>query len=72
MSDIEICKCCERPGHDARKCKARFSARWPGKPAIRLLIRNEAGGFHEIISQLPADLVDQAEALFLAICKAQS
>jgi hypothetical protein len=66
---VKPCVCCGKTGHAGRKCPAPFKKRWPGKPAIKLLVRTEQGNEIEMISPLSPATYDQAMALWMAICK---
>lgn len=63
-----ICKCCGKSGREARNCKAPFSKRWPGKPAVKFKVRTPMGTEMELTMSLTPDQWDKVNVLFQTLC----
>lgn len=63
------CKRCDKPGHEARYCKAKWWTSWPGKPAMMLGIKTPDGCRMELTIVLSEATYQQALALWKAACE---
>ena len=69
MSQKAICAVCEKPGHSGRECKAPFRKRWPGKPALKMLLRAPSGSTFEITCEITAEQFVELSAVQLNVIR---
>lgn len=71
MSDTDVCKRCEKPGHSARHCKTPFKKCWPGKPAVKLTLRRKDGAMLSFTGSVSEQVYSKfGEALLEALSNA--
>lgn len=58
--DNTKCKVCDKLGHTGRECKATFRKKWPGRPALKMLLRSADGNTVETEFDLDDVLYEQA------------
>lgn len=59
------CKRCGKTGHGGRKCKAPFAKSWPGRTAMKILLRFPDGMTLDMSAALTQDQFDRIHAVCL-------
>lgn len=62
-------KVCNGQGHAGRDCKAPFSKKWPGCPALKMRLRDSSGMTMEIELKLTEALYEELRAFQLDVMK---